>query len=448
MVGIPMMVFVAVAAVWILLRSGLDRDGLDAIRTGGTLGVGLGGGVVLWLAVRRQRSTEVELLQKHEAHQLAMRIAAHNEAIAAANQAHQQQVAKAAQDDAAERRITELYTKAADQLGSDKAPVRLAGLYALERLAQDTPRLRQTIVNVLCAYLRMPYTLPTTSTTIAPRLGQHRNIRPGHPLPPIPQPKATLPSEPADTARQESEVRTTAQSILAAHLRPGSDPDQPAETFWPSINLNLVNATLIALNLSYCRIDEARFYGAQFAEGAEFKHAEFTAYAGFNGAQFYNYAGFAGARFADGAEFERAQFTGRAVFVGAQVNSYTWFERAKFTGNVTFENARFTGHTEFDDADFAMNAVFECATFAGDVTFQRTRFAGHTRFQATRFAGRTTFHDTEFAVGALFQGATFNRTVPSEVAQFLTATPTSAAPSPIVDRPTLPTQTTSDTKPN
>jgi len=37
--------------------------------------------------------------------------------------------------DAAERRITELYTKAADQLGSDEAPVPLAGLDAKERLA-------------------------------------------------------------------------------------------------------------------------------------------------------------------------------------------------------------------------------------------------------------------------------------------------------------------------
>ena len=59
--------------------------------------------------------------------------------------------------DATERRITELYTKAVEQLGSDKAPVRLGGLYALERLAQDNPAHRQTIVNVICAYLRMPF---------------------------------------------------------------------------------------------------------------------------------------------------------------------------------------------------------------------------------------------------------------------------------------------------
>jgi hypothetical protein len=56
--------------------------------------------------------------------------------------------------------FAERFTKASDQLGSDKAPVRLAGMYALESLAQGTPEQRQMIVNVLCAYLRMPYLPP------------------------------------------------------------------------------------------------------------------------------------------------------------------------------------------------------------------------------------------------------------------------------------------------
>ncbi len=55
------MVLIAVAAVWLLLGIGVTGDKLDAIRTGGTLGIGLGGVVVLWLAVRRQRSTELDL---------------------------------------------------------------------------------------------------------------------------------------------------------------------------------------------------------------------------------------------------------------------------------------------------------------------------------------------------------------------------------------------------
>jgi hypothetical protein len=51
----------------------------------------------------------------------------------------------------ARQRITDLYIKPVEQLGSDKAPVRLGGLYALERLAQGNPDQRQTIVNVPCA---------------------------------------------------------------------------------------------------------------------------------------------------------------------------------------------------------------------------------------------------------------------------------------------------------
>ena len=46
---------------------------------------------------------------------------------------------------------------AVEQLGSDKAQVRFGGLNALERLAQDNPAHRQAIVNVICSYLRMPF---------------------------------------------------------------------------------------------------------------------------------------------------------------------------------------------------------------------------------------------------------------------------------------------------
>lgn len=39
--------------------------------------------------------------------------------------------------------MPELYTAAVAQLGDDKAPVRLGGLHALERLARSTPNQRQ-----------------------------------------------------------------------------------------------------------------------------------------------------------------------------------------------------------------------------------------------------------------------------------------------------------------
>ena len=112
--------------------------------------------------------------------------------------------------DATQRRVTDLYTKAADQLGSDKAAVRLAGLYALERLAQGNPSHRQTIVDVICAYLRMPY-MPPDDATVPPTPFRRRRPRPSGLVVANPSPSATDP-------REELQVRITAQDILRRHL--------------------------------------------------------------------------------------------------------------------------------------------------------------------------------------------------------------------------------------
>ena len=56
------------------------------------------------------------------------------------------------------RGLNERFATAADRLGSDKPPaVRLAGVYAMAGLADDWEENRQTCVDVLCGYLRMPY---------------------------------------------------------------------------------------------------------------------------------------------------------------------------------------------------------------------------------------------------------------------------------------------------
>ena len=56
-----------------------------------------------------------------------------------------------------DKAFTDRYAAAAEQLGHNKAAVRLAGVYALARLADDWEPHRQTCIDVLCAYLRMPY---------------------------------------------------------------------------------------------------------------------------------------------------------------------------------------------------------------------------------------------------------------------------------------------------
>jgi uncharacterized protein YjbI with pentapeptide repeats len=353
-IGVAAAMLVAIGvglAGWLLSVYGAgtesDRAQLDAIRTAGAIVVGTGGAAALWLAARRQRTTEIALQQKDidqaqadRAHALQEKVAAetlaHQEKVAAETKAHQERVAAETERDAAERRVTELYTKAVEQLGSDKAPVRLGGMYALERLAQNVPDQRQTIVNVLCAYLRMPYAMPPTNAAD----DNEASIEP-----------TGNPEAREEIREQERQVRLTAQRILAAHLHPGWF-DAPIETFWHGIDLDLTGATLLDFDLSCCHIRNAGFSHAQFRGTTKFIDAWFNAF----------------------AEFDRAQFTGDANFERARFTSYTKFDRAKFHGTAKFSEAGFSGL-----------AAFAQAQFGGHAWFDKTRFHAGIRFDAAHF---------------------------------------------------------------
>src|ERR1022692_4754052 len=53
-----------------------------------------------------------------------------------------------------EGQVTERYTKAIEQLGSDKIDVRIGGIYALERVARDSAKDHPTVMEVLAAFIR------------------------------------------------------------------------------------------------------------------------------------------------------------------------------------------------------------------------------------------------------------------------------------------------------
>jgi hypothetical protein len=50
--------------------------------------------------------------------------------------------------------VTARYTKAIEQLGSDRLDVRIGGIYALERIAHDSPRDHPAMLEVLAAFIR------------------------------------------------------------------------------------------------------------------------------------------------------------------------------------------------------------------------------------------------------------------------------------------------------
>jgi hypothetical protein len=62
--------------------------------------------------------------------------------------AHQEQIT------AEQGQITDRYNAAITNLGSHSIEVRLGGIYALQRLMQDSPRDQPTVIAVLCAFVR------------------------------------------------------------------------------------------------------------------------------------------------------------------------------------------------------------------------------------------------------------------------------------------------------
>ncbi len=328
------------------LANPVDKDRataqLDAVKVAASIAVGGGGLFALYLGARRQRTQELELDQR-------------------------ERVQDDIRHDSDARRVTELYAKASEQLGSDKAPVRLAGLYAMERLAQDNPGQRQTVVNVLCAYLRMPYALPGEPPADDDARARH------------------------ETQVQEREVRLTAQRILSGHLRPVNDDGTPAGTFWPDIDLDLTGATLVDFGLDRCRMRHATFESATFSGKLVMSRALFTQSAIFRGATFTETAEFTGTEFLNYAAFSRANFLKRAFFNDAKVYLACDFAGATFAQHADFQGAVLE-IAIFDMATFAGAAWFDATVFLSEAMFRYTTFAGLTRFHAASFRGDFTFN--------------------------------------------------------
>ncbi|MDA3626426.1 pentapeptide repeat-containing protein [Saccharopolyspora sp. WRP15-2] len=348
-IGALVLLVVAAVSMWTLLAlfgagSPQDKVRLEIIKLAGGIVVGTGGAAALLLAARRQRATELQLAQNER------------------DLAQKERAADDARHDAVERRITELYSSAAEQLGSDKAPVRLAALHALERLAQDNPGHRQTVVDLLCAYLRMPFANPDTTR-----------------------------AEERDEQRQELQVRLTAQRLLTAHLRPGAD-----SKFWADMDLDLTGAMLVTWGMEACRIRSALFDGAVFSRDASFRQVEF------GGA----------------ASFRKARFRGAASFDGARFHERAGFGEVEFLGEVSCRTAEFDGAVSFDESVFHDPASFSEGKFSGTCSFRQVDFRDVISFREVEFGDAASFGDAEFRCGASFAGAHFQDTASFGLARF------------------------------
>lgn len=232
------------------------RDTLDAVKVVLTVVGGIGAVVVLTVAYRRQRLNEVAAYREDT------------------------------------KVLLDRFCAAAELLGSPDASVRTAGIYAYAALANDAPEGRQGCIDVLCAYLRQPYSPPPDKGRRAAAPAQQD----GQPAAQYPAVTTNWDGAEIRDPRQERQVRLTIIRLIRDNLHlPDDDPRT-----WRGHDFN--------------------FSGAVF-DGGDFTGATFSGVGTvtFDDTTITGRLSFAGATFAGGAlTFNGARFTGGSVcFSGA-----------------------------------------------------------------------------------------------------------------------------------
>ena len=284
---------------------------------------------------------------------------------------------------------------AINQLGSDKASTRIAGVYALTDIA-DTYRggYRQRVVDILCGYLR------SDRSSYAPDRSR--------------QPVWDASGHLVESVASDEAVESTILSVMRDHLRKERRNDKTGEPIvrqavdddqlWCDCAFDLHGATFHeAVDLTYSTFECVPcFRGTKFERDADFSEATFTRRADFSEAHFTGDTYFYGAHFTGGADFSGADFSG-AYFSGAHFTGGAYFSGAHFTGDADFSEAHFTGDTYFYGAHFTGDADFSGADFSG-AYFSKAHFTGGAYFSEAHFTGGAYFSRAEFRASAAFSG--------------------------------------------
>ncbi|MEU3010107.1 pentapeptide repeat-containing protein [Nocardia asteroides] len=304
------------------------------------------------------------------------------------------------QRDIEQSRFVERFGAAAAQLGATDVAVRLAGVYAMAGVADESEGLRrQQCIDVLCGYLRLPY---------SPELGANHQSKLV-----LKQHRATADGTRSDDQEHhlefrhnDREARATIIRVIADHLRP------TAEYSWSASDFDFRTAHLEDVDFKDATFSgAARFGGATFSGETWFRNATFANDAWFDGVTFSDRAWFNGVTFFGSVEFGAATFSGDTLFHGTTVSGSVWFGAATFSGDVDFGGTAFSDSAWFDGTTFSGNAGFHAATFADDAWFRGATFSGPAGFGGAIFSGNAGFDGATFADDARFRAATFSSDV-------------------------------------
>ncbi|MGH8291757.1 MAG: pentapeptide repeat-containing protein [Steroidobacteraceae bacterium] len=211
-----------------------------------------------------------------------------------------------------ESHVTDRITNAVSQLGNSSPAIRLGGIYALRRIAQDSPRDASAVVAILCAYVVGESRSPLSSLRQFPSLAQRFATRPLR--------KSADPESGLLSLQQRKDIQTAASvaAKLSTRLPPLSLQLAGARLdgayMWGIVareasldgtsmrRAYLANADWRQSWIRYAQLQDA-WFTESLLQGVDFSHSQL------------NGANFSGAHL-EGAIFHGADLTG-ANFAGA-----------------------------------------------------------------------------------------------------------------------------------
>ena len=262
----------------------------------------------------------------------------------------------------------ERYTKAVEQLGDEKAPIRMGGVYTLVGLVdewledesidkyEDRLKEGQVIINNLCAYIRSPFTLASHYNELS-----------------NPTPKGIYKDKKekfyADKATLDSETDVRLGIIKEIHDRL-QDSDKNTPGAWSDFEYDFSGSTFfypIDLTNSYYA-KPINFTGSTYQGWADFTDSTYKALAYFGGSTYQAWAYFSRSTYQDVADFSRSTYQG-----------WAYFSRSTYQDVADFGGSTYQGWADFS------RSTYQWANFSDSTYENETDFSGSIFYQETYF---------------------------------------------------------------
>ena len=319
------------------------------------------------------------------------------------NQEHQAEVLKeqirqfddnAFKERKAERR--ERYTKAVEQLGDEKAPIRMGGVYTLvglvdewleEKSLSDDERFKegQVIINNLCAYIRSPFTLTSHYDELSQDSPTSEGIY-----------KDKKEEFYIDKAILDSEADVRLSIIKEIHDRI-QGPDKNTPGAWSDFEYDFSGSTFfypIDLTNSYYA-KPINFSGSTYQGGANFSDSTYRDEAYFGGSTYQGGANFSDSTYKDVADFGGSTYQGRADF---SRSTYQWasFIGSTYQGWAYFSDSTYKSWAYFTDSTYQW-ASFNDSTYKSWAYFSDSTYENETNFSGSIFYQETYFGEDGYS---------------------------------------------------